>query len=103
VDGASVELDADQHVVSFVEKPRAPSSDLGALPVYIYQRATLPLFSEFMANSNDGDSPGRFVEWLHARKPIAAYRVFGEERRCFDLGTPTAYREMCARIAPGIR
>src|SRR5690625_1949413 len=53
-----VEVDAEDTVVSFEEKPDKPKSNLAVPPFYIYRRATLPLFATYLAEDNDPDAPG---------------------------------------------
>ena len=53
-----VEVNEEDTVVSFEEKPDKPKSNLAVPPFYIYRRATLPLFATYLAEDNDPDAPG---------------------------------------------
>jgi glucose-1-phosphate thymidylyltransferase len=72
-----VEVDADDRIVAFVEKPEDPPSTLAATATYLYSRDHLKLVDDYLAEGNNPDQPGNFVAWLHAREPVYAYRFAG--------------------------
>jgi glucose-1-phosphate thymidylyltransferase len=72
-----VELDENDRVISFVEKPPDPESTLCATATYIYHRAHLPLVSRYLEEGNAPDQSGSFFEWLQAREPVYGYRFSG--------------------------
>jgi glucose-1-phosphate thymidylyltransferase len=80
-----VELDADDRLVSFVEKPERPASTLAATATYLFSREHVPLLATYLAKGNPPDQPGRFVGWLHRREPVYGYRFDGA---WFDIGSP---------------
>ncbi len=69
-----VELDEHERVVSFVEKPADPPSNLAATACYLFHREHLKLVATYLEEGNSPDQPGRFVEWLHRRAPVFGYR-----------------------------
>jgi glucose-1-phosphate thymidylyltransferase len=73
-----VELDEHERVVSFVEKPPVPASNLAATACYLFHREHLKLVATYLGEGNVPDQPGRFVEWLHGRAPVYGYRFSGE-------------------------
>ena len=73
-----VELDGDDRVVGFEEKPERPESNLTAIATYVYHRAHLALLRAYLAEGNSPDQPGHFVAWLHSRAPVYGYRFGGE-------------------------
>jgi glucose-1-phosphate thymidylyltransferase len=85
-----VELDPDDRVVSFVEKPEKPQSNLTAIATYIYSRAHLALLRAYLADGNSPDQPGHFIAWLHLRAPVYGYRFAGE---WLDIGDRTQLLE----------
>lgn len=87
-------LDENRRVVALTEKPQNPPTDIGVYALYLYRRDTLPLVSAYLREGNLPDAPGHFPEWLHKRREVRAYLFEGE---CIDIGTPEAYREICAR------
>jgi glucose-1-phosphate thymidylyltransferase len=80
-----VELDADDRLVGFIEKPERPASTLIATATYLYSREHVPLLATYLADGNPPDQPGRFVDWLHRREPVYGYRFDGA---WFDIGSP---------------
>jgi glucose-1-phosphate thymidylyltransferase len=73
----AVEVDDDNRVVSFVEKPPDPKTTLAALALYFYPRAALPLVRKYVDEGNNPDQPGRLIEWMHTRTPVYAWRAPG--------------------------
>ena len=73
-----VELDEHERVVSFVEKPPDPASNLAATACYLFHREHLQLVATYLDEGNVPDQPGRFVEWLHRRAPVYGYRFSGD-------------------------
>jgi glucose-1-phosphate thymidylyltransferase len=72
-----VDLDADDRIVGFVEKPDDPPSTLAATATYLYSREHLRLVDAYLEEGNNPDQPGNFVAWLHRREPVYAYRFAG--------------------------
>ncbi|MEC0369245.1 nucleotidyltransferase family protein [Paenibacillus chibensis] len=86
-----VELDGQQRVLSFEEKPEQPKTDIGAFAVYIYRRETLPLFKSYLLEGHPSDAPGYFPEWLSRKKDLKAFFAEGNS---YDMGTHEAYRSL---------
>jgi glucose-1-phosphate thymidylyltransferase len=93
-------LGADNRVLSLVEKPENPPSDVGVYALYLYRRDTLPLIRQYLDEGNSPDAPGHFPEWLCTRRDVRAYIFTGE---CIDIGSPEAYREVNERFGGGNR
>ena len=70
VDGAGV-------ITQFVEKPAEPPSTLIGIALYFYPKATVPLIRQYIAEGNNADQPGRFVQWLYTRTPVQTWSVPG--------------------------
>lgn len=87
-------LDENRRVLDLVEKPAEPPTDIGVYALYLYRRDTLPLLERYLAEGNPPDAPGHFPEWLCHRRDVRAWLFEGE---CVDIGTPEAYRAVCAR------
>lgn len=73
-----VELDANDRVLSFVEKPQNPTTNTVGIATYIYNREHVPLIEQYLAEGNSPDQPGKFIAWLHTREPVYGYRFPGE-------------------------
>ena len=78
-----VDVDGDDRIVAFVEKPDDPPSTLAATATYLYARDHVSLVDAYLAEGNNPDQPGNFVAWLQAREPVYAYRFTGG---WYDIG-----------------
>jgi glucose-1-phosphate thymidylyltransferase len=83
---SAVEIDAAGRVVSFVEKPRDPATNLVGIATYLYHHDHVPLVQEYLAEGNSPDQPGRFIAWLHQRAPVYGFRAGGT---WLDIGEPS--------------
>ncbi len=73
-----VELDPNDRVTSFVEKPQNPTTNTVGIATYIYHRAHVPLIEQYLNEGNSPDQPGKYIAWLHKRVPVYGYRFAGE-------------------------
>jgi len=78
-----VEVDAEDRITSFVEKPEHPPTTLCATATYLYDRDHVRLVETYLEEGNPPDQPGNFVAWLHKRAPVYGYRLPGE---WYDIG-----------------
>jgi glucose-1-phosphate thymidylyltransferase len=72
-----VEVDSQDQVRSFVEKPTNPTSTLVGAALYVYHRKHLELVGQYLAEGQPRDAPGHLVSWLHTRVPVYGYRLDG--------------------------
>jgi glucose-1-phosphate thymidylyltransferase len=80
---SSVDVDDDERLTGFVEKPESPTSTLVATAAYLYHREHVPLIREYLDGGNPPDQPGRLVAWLVPRAPVYGYTAGGDWR---DIG-----------------
>jgi glucose-1-phosphate thymidylyltransferase len=78
-----VELDRNERITSFIEKPKNPTTTLVGTATYIYHRKHVPLLEQYLTEGNSPDQPGNFVAWLHKRVPVYGYLFAGG---WFDIG-----------------
>ena len=78
-----VDVDADDRITNFVEKPDDPPTTLCATATYLYKRDDAARVATYLDEGNPPDQPGNFVAWLHTRAPVYAYRFPGE---WYDVG-----------------
>jgi glucose-1-phosphate thymidylyltransferase len=90
-----VELDADDRVVSFEEKPAAPRSDLAATAAYLYRAEHAALTGPSLDAGNPADAPGSFVVWLYPQAPVYGYQFEGG---WMDIGDPDQLLEADNRM-----
>jgi glucose-1-phosphate thymidylyltransferase len=98
-----VGLDGDR-VVDFAEKPADPDSSLVSIACYGFPAESVGLLDAYLAEDNNPDEPGWFVQWLQNRTPTRAFTFDGA---WFDIGTPESYLDAVAyeldgdaRVAP---
>ena len=78
-----VDVDEDDRVTNFIEKPENPPTTLCATATYLYRREDVARVKRYLAEGNPPDQPGNYVAWLHQRAPVYAYRFPGE---WYDIG-----------------
>jgi glucose-1-phosphate thymidylyltransferase len=86
----AIELDSDDRVTFFEEKPERPRSTLTGIALYFYPRSSLGLVAEYLAEGNNPDQPGRLIQWLYPRVDVYAWRVPG---RWYDVGSKETLAE----------
>lgn len=85
-----VEVDDTGRLVSFVEKPAQAASTMIGIALYYYPRATLPLISQYLAEGNNPDQPGRLIQWMYPQRPVYTWSVPGI---WFDIGSKETLEE----------
>ena len=98
-----VELDEDDRVVGFEEKPAEPRSDLAATASYLYRAEHLELLPRYLEEGNPPDAPGNLIVWLYTREPVYGYRAEGEWHDIGDLGQLARGRQHDARARRACR
>jgi len=81
-----VEVDENDRLLSFVEKPEQPQTTLASTAAYIFHRGHVPLIRRYLDEGNVRDQPGRLVAWLLPRVPVYGYRAGGDWRDIGDAG-----------------
>lgn len=84
-------IDNKNKVLHLEEKPENPRTNIIIHAIYIYKKDTLPLFSTYLEEGNNKDSPGNFPSWLYKKKPLYCYITNGT---CYDIGTIDTYNEL---------
>ena len=87
-----VDLEGDR-VVGFEEKPDEPASTLASIACYGFPSEALDLLDEYLADDNNPDEPGWFIQWLVDRDPVYAFTF---DEAWFDIGTPDSYLDAVA-------
>jgi glucose-1-phosphate thymidylyltransferase len=85
-----VTVNAEQRVVSFVEKPTQPGSSLAAAPIYILPRDLLGTPRSYLSAGGNPDAPGHLMAHLVERVPMWAWPIPGE---VLDVGNPDSYQQ----------
>ncbi len=71
-------------VVNFEEKPVSPKSTLASTGIYLFPKKTITLIKKYIAQGNNPDKTGNFVEWLHKREAVCSYIT---EKKWYDIGS----------------
>lgn len=85
-----VSVATDGAISSFEEKPAQPQSTLIGIALYYYPKHTVGEFETYIAEGNNPDQPGRFVQWLYRRTEVQTWRVPGT---WFDVGSKETLEE----------
>lgn len=80
----SIEVDQEDRIIFFEEKPAHPRSTLTGIALYYYPQTALPLINQYIAEGNNPDQPGRLVQWMYTRVPFYTWTVPG---LWFDVGS----------------
>ena len=86
-----IEMDRQNQVVSFQEKPKDPPSALVAMCLYYFPRQSLGFVKEYISEGNkNSDTTGSYIDWLRKKTAVFAF-VFGG--RWYDIGDIKFYNE----------
>lgn len=80
----AIEIDENDRITYFEEKPKVPKSTLTGIALYYYPKSALGLMGQYIAEGNNPDQPGRLVQWLYPRVPFYTWKVPG---LWFDIGS----------------
>ena len=86
----SISLDAAGRITFFEEKPKNPTSTLTGIALYYFPADVVKMINTYIAEGNNPDQPGRFIQWLYPRVPVRTWRVPG---RWFDIGSKETLEE----------
>ena len=86
----AIESDGEGIITHFEEKPAQPKSTRTGIALYYYSKEVVGKFAEYIAEGNNPDQPGRFVQWLYPRTPVHTWDVPGI---WFDIGSKETLEE----------
>ena len=75
---ASIEVETDGRITSFVEKPQNPTSTLAGSMVYYFSAETLPMVEQYLEEGHPPDPAGRLMQWLKERIPLHGIPLEGD-------------------------
>jgi len=87
---SAIEINAEGVITHFEEKPAKPETTLTGIALYYFAPETLELFTTYIAAGNNPDQPGRFIQWLHTRRPVKTYQIKGT---WYDIGSKESLEE----------
>jgi glucose-1-phosphate thymidylyltransferase len=83
-----VEIDSDDRIIGFEEKPAQPRSTLVAVGLYFLPRRSIPLVRKYLDEGNRKDAPGYYLQWLHRQTAVYGHRLDGD---WYDIGDLDSY------------
>lgn len=86
----NIEIDDQQRIVHFEEKPQNPKNTVTGIALYYFSKETVPMFNQYIEEGNNPDQPGRFIQWLYPRIPVRTHEVEGI---WFDIGSKETLEE----------
>ena len=83
-------LDAEGRILAFEEKPTNPTGTITGIALYYFGKSTVGLFNTYIAEGNNPDQPGRFIQWLYPRLGVHTFPIEGT---WFDIGSKETLEE----------
>ena len=71
-------------VVNFEEKPVSPKSTLASTGIYFFPKKTIQIIKKYIAQGNNPDKTGSFIEWLYKREAVYSYTT---DKKWYDIGS----------------
>ncbi len=87
-------------VTNFEEKPLVPKSTLASTGIYIFPKMTIPLIQKYIAQGNNPDKTGNFIEWLHKRDKVFA---FVTDKKWYDIGSIEQLEKANSHYKAGVK
>ena len=86
-----IEIDANDGILSFEEKPAQPKSNWCVPAFYYYTREDSRLIKKGIESGCGTDAPGSFIAWLCGQTKVYAWEMPG---RRYDIGNLESYEEV---------
>ncbi len=77
------EIDTENKIVSFLEKPQNPPSTLISVCLYYFPQDSLSLIEEYLKKENSRDAAGSYIKWLSEKTKVYGYVFKG---KWLDIG-----------------
>ena len=86
----SITVDSSGRITFFEEKPKKPTSTITGIALYFFPQSAVPCISQYVAEGNNPDQPGRLIQWLYPKMPVYTWRVPG---LWYDIGSKASLEE----------
>ena len=91
-----VNLNKEDRIVDFIEKPPRPKSSLVAMCLYYFPRKKLQLIKEYLKDpSNSRDATGNYLSWLCRKDKVYGFKF---SNFWFDIGHIHIYKEVSKKF-----
>lgn len=87
---SEVQLDKNEHIIDFVEKPKNPASTLVAKCIYFFPKSKLSLISKYINSGGLIDAPGHYISWLCRCDSVYGFTFCGQ---WYDIGNYEIYKK----------
>ncbi len=85
-----VDIDENNKILSFEEKPSSPTSSLIAMCFYYFPRSSLGMISKYLRESKKSDKAGDYIKWLIDKIDVYGFKFSGI---WYDIGSIESYKE----------
>ncbi len=83
-----VETKHDGKIILFLEKPAEPKTTLASTGIYFFPKDILGLLEIYLAEKNNPDAPGYFIQWLIENSSVFGIPLAGS---WYDIGDRESY------------
>ncbi|MBI4243130.1 MAG: nucleotidyltransferase family protein [Planctomycetes bacterium] len=88
-----VQINKENKVIDFEEKPAKPKSSLIATGIYYFGKEYIPAIFEYAKTAKSLDKSGDLIAWLSKNYQVYCYKLTGQ---WYDIGDTETYKEVCA-------
>ncbi len=85
---AVIEMNSDNLILSYEEKPLNPKGNHAVPPFYFYRKDDIARIGEALNDGCNADAPGSYAAWLSRKTPMHAYAMPGKRH---DIGDMKSY------------
>lgn len=85
-----IQIDKNNKILSFEEKPENPKSTLISTGCYIYPKDFIKKIEGYMKTSHSKDGPGYLIQHFYKEQPIYGFKFKG---KWFDIGNIEQYKK----------
>jgi len=86
-----LEINKDNEIISFEEKPEHPKSSLVSTALYLYTKEELKKIEEYMKTDNPKEGPGYLIPYFMNFQDVNGYVFSG---KWWDIGSKEIYEEV---------
>ncbi len=85
-----VQMDPQNRVTSFLEKPSQPPTTLIAMCLYYLPAETVHFVGEYLTQTKSSDTTGDYIHWLLGKDSVYGFKFGG---KWYDIGSLEAYHQ----------
>lgn len=85
-----IQVDENNKIISFEEKPEKPKSTFACVGCYIYPKEFIKKLEEYMKSSYSKDGPGYLIQHFYKEIPMYGFTFKG---KWFDIGNLEQYKK----------